>query len=38
MTLKEEIDKKAAVQTVEVAALKDQISMLTEQVAILTTK
>ena len=39
MTLKEEPDKTAtAVQTTEVAALKDQISMLTEQVAALTTK
>ena len=38
MTLKEEPDKTAAVQTAEVATLKDQISMLTEQVAALTTK
>lgn len=36
--LKEEPNKMAAVQTTEVAALKDQISMLTEQVAALTTK
>ena len=38
MTLKEELDKTAAVQSSEVAALKDQISVLTEQVAALTTK
>lgn len=38
MTLKEEPDKTAAVQSSEVAALKDQISVLTEQVAALTTK
>ena len=38
MTLKEEPDKTAAVQTIEVAALKDQISMLTKEVAALTTK
>ena len=38
MTLEEEPDKTAAVQSSEVAALKDQISVLTEQVAALTTK
>ena len=38
MTLKEEPHKTAAVQTTKVAALIDQISMLTEQVAALTTK
>ena len=38
MTLKEEPHKTAAVQSTEVAALKDQISVLTEQVAALTTK
>ena len=32
MTLKEEPDKTAAVQSTEVAALKDQTSVLTEQV------
>lgn len=38
MTLKEEPSKTAAIQTTEVTTLKDQISMLTEQVAALTTK
>ena len=38
MTLKEQSDKAAAVQTTEVATLKDQVSMLTEQVATLPTK
>lgn len=38
MTLNEEPDKTAAIQTAEVTALKDQISLLTEQVAALSTK
>ena len=38
MTLEEEPHKTVAVQSTEVAALKDQISVLTEQVAALTTK
>ena len=38
MTPKEELDKATSVQTAEVTALKDQISMFTEQVAALTTK
>ena len=38
MTLKEEHSKTAAVQTIEVAAFYDQISMLTKEVAALTTK
>ena len=38
MTLKEKPDKTAAVQSSEVAALKDQISVLTEQVVALTIK
>ena len=37
-TLKEEPDKTAAIQTAEVTALKDQISLLSEQVAALSTK
>ena len=38
MTLKDKPDTTVAVQTTEVAALKDQISMLTEQIAAVTTK
>ena len=38
MTLKEEPDKTAAIQTAEVTALKEQISLLSEQVAALSTK
>jgi len=38
MTLKEELDKATAIQTTEVTALKDQIAVLTEQVAALSTK
>ena len=38
ITLKDKPDKTVAVQTTEVAALKDQIFMLTEQIAAVTTK
>ena len=38
MMLKEEVDIAVAIQTTEVTALKDQVALLTEQVAALSTK